>query len=107
MRLESDGHTVTLLRTGFYAVIYSITPINGANTNAGVGVLLQNGAVPSAITGSVKPMLINYACVSGSFLYPFTEGEQIFLGVYSPETVLLPVSPLQACNASMAIFQIG
>ena len=51
-------------------------------------------------------MLINYACVAGAF-YILLQKESKFFGRIFAETVLLPASPLQACNASMAIFQIG
>ena len=108
INLESDGYTVTVQKQGLYYITYSITPSTGANANANVAVLLPNGgSVPTALLISNRPMLTNNTSVTAGFIATLAAGEQIFLGVWSNETVTLPGNAKRWANATLSIVQVG
>ena len=108
INLESDGYTITVQKQGLYFITYSITPSTGANTNASVALLLpKGGSVPTALLPSHRPMLTNNTSVTAGFVASFTAGEQLFLGVWSTETVTLPYNAKRWANAILSIVQVG
>lgn len=108
INLESDGYTITVQKQGLYFITYSITPSTGANANASVALLLPNGgSVPTALLLSHRPMLTNNTSVTAGFVATLTAGEQLFLGVWSAETVTLPYNTTRWANATLSIVQVG
>lgn len=106
--LGEDGYTVTVQNQGLYYINYSITPATGANANASVALLLpRGGSVPSPQLLSTRPMTENNVNVSAGFMATLAAGEELFLGVWSSETVTLAQSPKLVANATLTIFQVG
>lgn len=108
VKLESDGYTVTVQNQGLYYINYSITPATGANANANAALLLpKGGSVPTAQLLSLRPMTENNVNISASFMATLAAGEQVFLGVWSSETVTLAENSKRWPNATLTIVQMA
>lgn len=108
INLEDDGYTVTVQKQGLYLITYSITPSTGANANANVALLLpKGGSVPTAFLLSNRPMTMNNVTVTSSFVASLSAGEQLFLGVWSTETVTIAENAKRWVNAMLSIVQVG
>lgn len=106
--LESDGYTMTIQKSGLFFITYSITPSAGANANASVALLDPNGgSVPTILLLSHRPMTTNNGSVTTSFVASLPEGQQLFLGVWSNETVVLSENPKRWANVTISIVQVG
>lgn len=106
--LESDGYTITIQKSGLFFITYSITPSAGANANASVALLDPNGgSVPTILLLSHRPMTTNNGSVTTSFVASLPEGQQLFLGVWSNETVVLSENPKRWANVTISIVQVG
>lgn len=107
-RLESDGSTITVLEKGVYLISYTITVSSGAAATANVGILNpKGGSLPTLYLASNRPLNVNDSLVSGSFTAPLVAGDQLALGVYSPQTVELVYNGRYSANASVMVCQIG
>ena len=108
MSLGEDGYTVTVRDQGLYYINYSVTPSTGANASASVAVLLPRGSTtPSAQLLSTRSMTQNNANVSAGFMATLAAGEQLFLGIWSSETVTLAKSTKLVTNATLTIYQVA
>lgn len=106
--LESDGYTMTIQKSGLFFVTYSITPSAGANANASVALLDPNGgSVPTILLLSHRPMITNNSSVTAGFVASLPEGQQLFLGVWSNETVTLSENAKRWANVTITIVQVG
>lgn len=108
IKLEDDGYTITLQKSGLFFITYSITPSTGASANASVALLLpKSGTPPPILLLSNRPMTTNNTSVTASFVGSFSAGDQFFLGVNSTETVTLSANNKRSANATVSIHQIG
>lgn len=99
---------MTVQKQGLYFITYSIIPSAGANANANVALLLpKGGSVPPALLLSNRPMTMNNVEVTSAFVATLAAGEQLFLGVYSSETVILSENAKRWANALLSIVQVG
>lgn len=106
--LESDGYTMTIQKKGLFLVTYSITPSAGANANASVALLDPNGgSLPTILLLSHRPMTTNNTTVTAEFVASFPEGQQLFLGVESTETVTVSENAKRWANVLISIVQVG
>lgn len=106
--LESDGYTMTIQKKGLFFMTYSITPSAGANANASVALLDPNGgSAPTILLLSHRPMTTNNGSVTTSFVASLPEGQQLFLGVWSSETVVLSENAKRWANVTVSIVQVG
>lgn len=108
IQLEDDGSTITILEQGVFVINYTIVVTSGASTYANVGIILpKGGSVPTMFYASNKPLNNNNTMVSATFVGPLAAGEQIALGVYSPQNIVLSDNGRRSANASVTIYQIG
>lgn len=106
--LESDGYTMTIQKQGVFLITYSITPSAVANANASVALLDPNGgSMPTVLMLSHRPMITNNNNVTAGFIASLPEGQQLFLGVWSNETVTLPENAKRWANVTISIVQVG
>lgn len=106
--LESDGYTMTIQKKGLFFITYSITPSAGANANSSVALLDPNGgSSPTILLLSHRPMTANNSSVTTGFVASLPEGQQLFLGVWSSETVTLSTNTQRWANVTISIVQVG